>query len=233
MAADCVELNKNLLTASYVDDNIKALQKDIEAKGLLFLCEMGLDPGIDHMSAMQMMDAVHKKGGTITSFKSHCGGLVAPESDDNPWHYKISWNPANIVAAGKAGAEYRMNGNHIRLRYEEIFARPHIVDVPGLGNYGYYPNRDSLAYIDLYKLPHINTFVRTTLRHPDFFYGWNNIVRLGLTSAADVYDTDGLSIADFFNQHLQQHNFFTMAKKKYCRLMINRQSFYSSFYTLV
>src|SRR4029078_294109 len=107
VAQDCVELKKDLLTASYVDDQIRHLRSKIENHGLLFLCEMGLDPGIDHMSAMKMIDAIHGGGGTITSFKSHCGGLIAPESDNNPWHYKISWNPRNIVLAGKAGAHYR------------------------------------------------------------------------------------------------------------------------------
>lgn len=111
VAKDCVKFQKNLLTASYVDDDIRKLEPDISRNKLLFLYEMGLDPGIDHMSAMQIIDSIHAKGGTISSFKSHCGGLVAPESDDNPWHYKISWNPRNIIMAGKAGAHYKENGS--------------------------------------------------------------------------------------------------------------------------
>ncbi|MCY7309158.1 MAG: saccharopine dehydrogenase NADP-binding domain-containing protein, partial [Chitinophagaceae bacterium] len=110
VAASCIEMSKNLLTASYLDEPIKSLQSAIENKKLLFLYEMGLDPGIDHMSAMKIIDEIHSKGGTVTSFQSHCGGLVAPESDDNPWHYKISWNPRNIIMAGKAGAHFRENG---------------------------------------------------------------------------------------------------------------------------
>ena len=110
VAKNCIELNKSLLTASYIDDEIRNLQSEIENKKLLFLCEMGLDPGIDHMSAMKIIDKIHADGGKIISFKSHCGGLVAPESDDNPWHYKISWNPRNILFAGKSGAHYRENG---------------------------------------------------------------------------------------------------------------------------
>ena len=98
------------MTASYVDDQIKGLKKEVEAAGLFFLCEMGLDPGIDHMSAKRLIDEIHTKGGKITSFHSHCGGLVAPESDDNPWHYKISWNPRNVVMAGKAGAIFKLGG---------------------------------------------------------------------------------------------------------------------------
>ena len=114
VAKSCIELNKNLLTASYIDDDIRNLQSVIENKKLLFLCEMGLDPGIDHMSAMKIFDKIHADGGKVTSFKSHCGGLVAPESDDNPWHYKISWNPRNILLAGKSGAHYRENGEEKR-----------------------------------------------------------------------------------------------------------------------
>lgn len=107
VAIDCLQLKKHLLTASYIDEKLKLLSEEIKNNHLLFLCEMGLDPGIDHMSAKKIIDEVHAEGGIITSFISHCGGLVAPENDDNPWHYKISWNPRNVVNAGKAGAIYR------------------------------------------------------------------------------------------------------------------------------
>jgi len=118
---DCVAIGRNLLNASYVDEAIKNLEAEINSKELLFLCEMGLDPGIDHMSAMQLFDDIRSKGGKITSFKSHCGGLVAPESDDNPWHYKISWNPRNIVMAGQAGAAYKKKNEIIRKEYTPVF----------------------------------------------------------------------------------------------------------------
>jgi len=207
LALDCLELNKHLLTASYVDEQIKSLQPEIEKRNLLFLCEMGLDPGIDHMSAMQLFHRIKEEGGTITSFKSHCGGLVAPESDDNPWHYKISWNPRNIVMAGKSGAVYKENGKEVHLPYENLFNAERIVSLPGGEVYAYYPNRDSLHYIDLYDLHHINTFVRTTLRHPEFCFGWKNIVDLKLTEEQKVYQTDGLSFANFFRQHFEKHGF--------------------------
>src|ERR1043165_973258 len=129
VAQDCVELKKDLLTASYVDDQIKNLRSEIENNKLLFLCEMGLDPGIDHMSAMRMIDEIHSKNGRIISFQSHCGGLVAPESDDNPWRYKISWNPRSVVLAGKSGAHYRENGEEIRLSYEQVFNPDHSTKV--------------------------------------------------------------------------------------------------------
>ena len=122
---------KSLLTASYVDEQIRALQKEVEDAGLLFLCEMGLDPGIDHMSAKKLIDSIHANGGTISSFFSHCGGLVAPESDDNPWHYKISWNPRNVVMAGKAGAIFKQDDEMKELEYEELFAEKRFVSIPG------------------------------------------------------------------------------------------------------
>ena len=208
VAKDCVECGKHLLTASYLDDNIKTLSAAIENKKLLFLCEMGLDPGIDHMSAMKIIDEIKSRGGSITSFKSHCGGLVAPESDDNPWHYKISWNPRNIVMAGKAGAVYKLHGHDVKENYEELFEVERGVQVGSdIGFLSYYPNRDSLPYIDIYGLHGAETFMRTTLRYPDFMYGWNNIIELKLTDETPAYDTDGLSLAAFFKQHLDKMNF--------------------------
>ena len=178
VALDCILFHKHLLTASYVDEQIKALEKDIEHRQLLFLCEMGLDPGIDHMSAMRLIHRIREKNGIITSFKSHCGGLVAPESDDNPWHYKISWNPRNIVLAGKTGAVYKENGQEIQVNYEQLFSTENYVQIPKLGRYCFYPNRDSMRYAELYQLENAATFIRTTIRHPLFCSGWQNIINL-------------------------------------------------------
>ncbi|MBN8673631.1 MAG: saccharopine dehydrogenase NADP-binding domain-containing protein [Chitinophagales bacterium] len=207
VAKDCVKFQKNLLTASYVDDDIRKLEPDISRNKLLFLYEMGLDPGIDHMSAMQIIDNIHAKGGTISSFKSHCGGLVAPESDDNPWHYKISWNPRNIIMAGKAGAHYKENGNEKKLPYEELFTGEHTVEIPDLGLLSWYPNRDSLSYTPLYGLQDTTTFIRTTLRHPDFMYGWKNIIDLKLTDETPQYNTDGKTLYQVFKEHMDKHGF--------------------------
>jgi len=185
VANDCLNFSKHLLTASYIDERIKSLSKLIEQKGLLFLCEMGLDPGIDHMSAMKIINQVKNQGGKINSFKSHCGGLVSPESDDNPWHYKITWNLSNIVMAGSAGAIYRSNGKTIEIPYNNIFQDCKVVDVPGLFPLAWYPNRDSLSYTNTYGLNDIDTFIRTTLRHPSFCRGWNKIVNMGFTDLND------------------------------------------------
>ena len=208
VAMDCLAAGKHLLTASYVDEKIKALAGEIEKKGILFLCEMGLDPGIDHMSAMQLIHRIKKEGGRIKSFLSHCGGLVAPESDDNPWHYKISWNPRNVVLAGKAGAVYREESGVRSLEYGELFLDCKEVFVDGIGQLAYYPNRDSLSYIPVYGLEETETFVRTTLRHPDFCKGWNRIIQLGLTDEITMIDTDGLTISAFLKAHFFEKNIF-------------------------
>lgn len=207
IALDCIEFKKHLLTASYIDESIKKLAPEIKKNNLLFLYEMGLDPGIDHMSAMQLIDNIRKKGGVITSFKSHCGGLVAPESDDNVWHYKISWNPRNIVMAGKAGARYKQNNEIIELNYTEIFKQATQLQLSKTEQYSYYANRDSLSYMPLYQLQDVANFIRTTLRHSDFIFGWNNIIQLQLTNEEKYYKTDGMSIANFFKLHFDRFGF--------------------------
>ncbi len=200
VALSCLKKGKNLLTASYLDAGIGALQQDVSDKGLLFLCEMGLDPGIDHMSALQLISRIKAQDGRIHSFYSHTGGLVAPSSDDNPWHYKISWNPRNVVLAGSAGAAYREGGETVRRSYAEIFRETGRVSLPGIGELAWYPNRDSLSYIPLYGLEDARTFIRTTLRYPAFCDAWKDIVGAGLTDdktpisatpAADSHQTPG------------------------------------------
>ena len=214
VAKSCVQLRKNLLTASYIDDEIRGLQSEIADRQLLFLCEMGLDPGIDHMSAMKIFDNIHGNGGRVLSFRSHCGGLVAPESDDNPWHYKVSWNPRNILLAGKSGAHYREDGEEKRLAYEELFTADRVVSIPGLGYLCWYPNRDSLSYASLYKIEGAKTLIRTTLRHPDFIYGWKNVVDLKLTDETPAYDTTGKTLMDFFKAHMEKNGFGDWLQKK-------------------
>jgi saccharopine dehydrogenase-like NADP-dependent oxidoreductase len=214
VAQDCAELKKDLLTASYVDDYIKNLSSKIEDNNLLFLCEMGLDPGIDHMSAMKMIDAIHSNGGHIISFQSHCGGLVAPESDDNPWRYKISWNPRSVVLAGKSGAHYRENGEEKRLQYEELFSPDRVLEIPDLGYLSWYPNRDSLSYASLYRLEEADTFIRTTLRYPDFMYGWRNVVELKMTDETPKYETDGRALYEIFKEHMDKNGFGEWLEQK-------------------
>jgi saccharopine dehydrogenase-like NADP-dependent oxidoreductase len=214
IAKDCIRFKKNLLTASYVDEQMRSLKNDVEADGLLFLCEMGLDPGIDHMSAKKMIDEIQDDGGVIHSFYSHCGGLIAPENDDNPWHYKISWNPRNVVTAGQAGAIFKQNGEIKELEYKELFAEKRYVSIPGYEVLCWYPNRDSLSYISLYGLEECDTFIRTTLRHPDFIYGWKNVIDTNLTSEKQTYNTDGKSLAQLFKEHMDKNGFSEWLEEK-------------------
>lgn len=197
LAKDCLKFKKHLITSSYVSPEIKAMDAAVKEAGLMFMCEMGLDPGIDHMSAMSIIHSIQKIAGSITSFKSFCGGLVAPESDDNPWHYKISWNPRNIVLAGKAGAEWLENGKIQKMDYDNLYAANKKIKVDGVGQLAYYPNRDSLKYMDLYSVEHINTFMRATLRYPNFSKAWNFVVKMGLTQDDDQFDTNGKTYSDW------------------------------------
>jgi saccharopine dehydrogenase-like NADP-dependent oxidoreductase len=181
VATSCLRKRRHLLTASYVDDAIRGLAREVSDAGLLFLCEMGLDPGIDHMSALHLIGQVRKESERIETFHSHTGGLVAPESDNNPWHYKISWNPRNVVRAGAAGARYLEAGKVLTRDPVSVFEQTGQISLEGIGELAWYPNRDSLPYIDLYGLGEAETFVRTTLRYPSFCWGWAPIVRAGLT----------------------------------------------------
>jgi saccharopine dehydrogenase-like NADP-dependent oxidoreductase len=229
VARSCLRNRRHLLTASYLDDAIRALAPEVRDCGLLFLCEMGLDPGIDHMSALHFirqvrgeigqfpeeigqfreeMGQAREYAGRIMSFHSHTGGLVAPESDDNPWHYKISWNPRNVVRAGSAGARYRERGQEVRRDYVSVFEQPGFIEVAETGRLAWYANRDSLPYIQLYGLEEAETFVRTTLRYPAFCEAWAPVVRAGLTDDVRALE-EGLTIAEWaapLRPYISAHN---------------------------
>ena len=228
VAKDCLTLGKALFTASYVDENMQSIAAAIKEKGLLFICEMGLDPGIDHMSAMELIDRIKAKNGKITGFKSHCGGLIAPESDNNPWHYKISWNPRNIILAGKAGALYLENGQEKAVDYTHIFENCGQIQVNNWGALAYYPNRDSLSYIKTYQLEGINNFVRTTLRHPAFCEAWNVIVQLGLTEET-IHSKTYQTIADWFEDQLTNPKILALWNKFAIISSIKKQLDYLEF----
>ncbi|MGB3619661.1 MAG: saccharopine dehydrogenase C-terminal domain-containing protein, partial [Catalinimonas sp.] len=179
VAQVCLKVGAHLLTASYETDEMRALHKDVRQAGLFFLNECGLDPGIDHMSALSMMDDVRGQGGRIVSFQSYCGGLVA--DDDTPWGYKFTWNPRNVVLAGREGARYLRHGRTHYIPYINLFKRTEPITIDGVGDFEGYANRDSVRYRDVYNLPHIDTLLRGTLRRPGFCRAWNALVRLGLT----------------------------------------------------
>ena len=201
----CISLKKHFLNASYLTPEMAAWDADAKQLGLTMLCEMGLDPGIDHMSAMEMIDGIQAKGGKIIGFRSHCGGLISPESDNNPWHYKISWNPRNIVMAGCDGARYLEKGKEIYVPYHALFNPAQVVSVHGHGDWCWYANRDSIAYIATYGMKDVTDFVRTTLRHPDFCAGWKKVVDLDLTNTKRQIDTTGMATRNFFDQHFLAH----------------------------
>ncbi|NDA63873.1 MAG: saccharopine dehydrogenase, partial [Chitinophagia bacterium] len=201
---DCLQLGKHFLSASYTDPALLALDTEIKQKNLLFLMEMGLDPGIDHMSALQLIHRIKDATATITGFASHCGGLVAPACDTNRWHYKFSWNPRNVILAGKAGALFKENGNIQQLTYAELFNFRHPVQIDGLGELATYPNRDSLPYIPIYNLETAQNFIRTTLRYPEFCEGWNWLIKLGCTTDDNQIISEGMCYKDYFNLQLSQ-----------------------------
>ncbi len=204
VARICLSLNKHLLTASYVSEEMKSFQEEAVRKNLLFLNECGLDPGIDHMSAMQLIDGIKEKGGELLSFESFTGGLIAPETDpENPWRYKFTWNPRNVVMAGQGTAKFLQHGQFKFIPYQQLFKRITSVTVPGYGEFEGYANRDSLKYRESYGLQHIQTMLRGTLRNKGYCSAWNVLVQLGCTD--DSYLMEGvaaMSHRDFINSFL-------------------------------
>jgi saccharopine dehydrogenase-like NADP-dependent oxidoreductase len=207
VAAICVQYGKHLITASYVSPEMQSFHAEALKKNLLLLNECGLDPGIDHMSAMQVMDRIRESGGVITSFESFTGGLIAPETDvDNPWRYKFTWNPRNVVMAGQGTARFLQEGQYKYIPYQQLFQRTTAIQVPGYGDYEGYANRDSLKYIETYELQGIKTMLRGTLRNKGYCRAWNVLVQLGCCD--DAYQMEGvanMTHRDFINAFLDFH----------------------------
>lgn len=204
VAKDCVNFNKNLVTASYVSDEMQALDEEVKQNGLTFMNEIGVDPGIDHMSAMQVIDRIRAKGGKMLLFESFTGGLVAPESDTNLWNYKFTWNPRNVVVAGQGGAAvFMQEGKYKYIPYHRLFRRTEFLEVENYGRFEGLANRDSLKYRSVYGLDSIKTLYRGTLRRVGFSKAWNMFVQLGMTD--DTYTLEGsedMSYRDFVNSFL-------------------------------
>lgn len=192
VARHCLAHGKHLLTASYISDVMQSLHQDATAKGLLFLNECGLDPGIDHMSAMEIIHRIKQQGGKLESFESFTGGLIAPETDpENPWRYKFTWNPRNVVMAGQGTAKYLHDGIHKYIPYQQLFKRTTAITVSGYGEFEGYANRNSLTYINAYGLQGIKTMLRGTLRYKDFCKAWDILVQLGCCD--DTYTMEGVA----------------------------------------
>jgi len=201
---DALKYGKHLVTASYISDELKALDDEIKAKGLVFMNEIGLDPGIDHMSAMRVIDDIKSKGGKMRLFESFTGGLVAPESDDNLWHYKFTWNPRNVVVAGQGGVSKFLHAGQFKyIPYHKLFRRTEFLDVDGYGRFEAYPNRDSLKYQSIYGLNNVTTLYRGTMRRVGFSRAWNVFVQLGMTDDTYVMeDSENMTKRDFINAFL-------------------------------
>ena len=207
VAKDCIIYKKHLVTASYVSDAMQELDAAAKENNLIFMNEIGLDPGIDHMSAMKILDEIRTKGGKVILFESFCGGLVAPESDNNLWNYKFTWAPRNVVLAGQGGAaKFIQEGTYKYIPYHKLFRRTEFMEVEGYGRFEGYANRDSLKYRSVYGLDDALTLYRGTIRRVGFSRSWNMFVQLGMTD--DTYSIDNsetISYREFTNLFLPYH----------------------------
>ncbi|MBI1837818.1 MAG: saccharopine dehydrogenase NADP-binding domain-containing protein [Flavobacteriia bacterium] len=204
VAKDCIDLKTNLITPSYISPEMRALDEAAKKAGIVIMNEIGVDPGIDHMSAMKIIDHISAIGGKVHSFKSFCGGLIAPESDNNPWNYKFTWNPRNVVLAGQGSAACFIEENQYKyIPYSKLFSRIDLMAIPGYGEFEGYANRDSLSYRGIYGLENIPTIFRGTLRRPNYCKAWDAFVQLGLTDDSyKMAHSEELSPRTFINSFL-------------------------------
>jgi len=207
VAKDCITFKKHMVTASYVSDAMQGLDVAAKENGLIFMNEIGLDPGIDHMSAMKVIDEIREKGGKMILFESFCGGLVAPESDNNFWNYKFTWAPRNVVLAGQGGAaKFIQEGKYKYIPYNKLFRRTEFLLVEGYGKFEGYANRDSLKYRSVYGLDDVLTLYRGTIRRVGFSKAWNMFVQLGMTDDTYVMEnSETMSFREFTNSFLPYH----------------------------
>ena len=228
IAKDCIRYKKNLVTASYVSKEMSLLDNDAKNAGILILNEIGLDPGIDHMSAMKIINQIKEQGGNILSFKSFCGGLVHPDHDDNPWNYKFTWNPRNVVLAGQGTAQYKKNGKYKYISYSRLFERIEFMNILDAGEFEGYANRDSLSYIKSYGIEDIDTMLRGTLRKKGFCKSWNIFVKLGMTEDSYlIKDSDHMTCREYTNLFFPYNNKLTVEEKfcDYLNLSIDSDEF--------
>jgi Saccharopine dehydrogenase C-terminal domain len=212
VAEECVAAKKHLLTSSPVNEKIMNLRQQVEGN-LLFLYELGFEPGLDHMSALQLINNIHQQGGSITSFHTHSGRLPASDNNENPWRFKTG-SAKQLVRDANAGAVYKEKDQVVHLKPTDLFSGARLLEVPGIGFLSWYPHRDSLGYIPLYGLTGAATVVRSTLCHPDFIYGWKNVTDLRLTDENVIYNIEGMTLADFFKMHLDKQGFNSWLEQK-------------------
>lgn len=212
----CVQLKKHLITASYVSDEMQSLNDEAIKNNIILLNECGLDPGIDHLSAMKLIDEIKHNGGYVSVFKSFCGGLVAPEFDDNPWNYKFTWNPRNVVVAGQSTARYLEKNELKFIPAQRIFTQTEAVHIDGYGNFESYANRDSLGYITPYGIEKAHTVLRGTLRKKGYSIAWNNLVKLGLTDDSfTIHNTQNITYRELLSTFTPGHD-LTKLEERVC-----------------
>lgn len=223
IAKDCLKAKKHLITASYASPEMNKLHEKVKEEKLIFMNECGLDPGIDHMSAMKVIDKIRRDGGKVILFESFCGGLVAPEHDDNLWNYKFTWNPRNVVLAGQgAAAKFIQQGKFKYIPYTRLFRRTEFFQIDGFGKFEAYANRNSLHYKEAYGLNDALTVFRGTVRRPGFSRAWNVFVQLGMTDDSyKIEHSQGLSYREFVNLFLPYHPTDSVEVK--LRLMLDIQ----------
>ena len=204
VAKDCIRLKRHMVTASYVSKEMKALKQEAINAGVIIMNEIGVDPGIDHLSAMRLIDEIRENGGTLEAFETFTGGLVAPESDNNPWNYKFTWNPRNVVVAGQGGAaEFIQEGTYKYIPYHRLFRRTEFLNIEGHGRFEGLANRNSLKYRSVYGLEDVLTLYRGTIRRVGFSKAWNMFVQLGMTDDSyTIDDSENMSYRDFVNSFL-------------------------------
>ncbi|NVN95299.1 MAG: saccharopine dehydrogenase NADP-binding domain-containing protein [Bacteroidetes bacterium] len=225
VAECCLKHKKHMLTASYVSPEMKAMNEEAKKLGIAMLNELGVDPGIDHMSAMKVVDKIKAEGGKMLSFKSSTGGLIAPEYDNNPWNYKFTWNPRNVVVAGQGVSQYIVNGNYKYLPYHQLFSRVETTSVPGLGEFEVYPNRDSLKYRETYNLDDIPTMFRGTMRRPGYCKAWDIFVQLGMTDDTYIVEnSENLTYRQFINLFLNYDKKLSVEEKIATKFNISMDS---------
>ncbi len=214
IAQACIEAGVSMLTASYISPAMQALHNEAESKNIMILNEIGLDPGIDHLSAMEVLDDLNEAGANITCFKSFCGGLVAPNSDTNLWGYKFSWNPRNVILAGQSTAKFMQNGQTKFVPYQRLFTYTEPIHFSQIGDFEGYPNRDSLSYLQAYRIQKVPTVIRGTIRKKGFSDAWNVFVQLGLTDDSYIYPNSAeTTYRSFLNSYFQYDQHLSLEDK--------------------
>ena len=223
VASECLKHKKSLLTASYISDQMNELDDEVKRLGIIFMNEIGVDPGIDHMSAMKIIDKIKDEGNELVMFKSYTGGLIAPESDNNLWNYKFTWNPRNVVLAGQGGdAIFIERDKQKQIPYSKLFKNTELLEIDGYGNFEAYPNRDSLKYRSIYKLDNISTILRGTIRRPGFSNAWNVFVSLGMTDDSySIQNSHMMSYSNYVDYFLSSNSIKSIESRIKNKLGIN------------